>query len=123
MTAFGAFAQIIPGVDGLIHISQIADHRIDKPQDVLKIGEKVNVKITNVDYDAKRISLSIRALLEEEGAAAPAEEAAEEPAAAEEAAATPNNGTNPKAHASPAWAFFVAEPTVAERLCCGCRFT
>ena len=86
MTAFGAFAQIIPGVDGLIHISQIADHRIDKPQDVLKIGEKVNVKITNVDYDAKRISLSIRALLEEEGAAAPAEEAAEEPAAAEEAA-------------------------------------
>ena len=101
MTAFGAFAQIIPGVDGLIHISQIADHRIDKPQDVLKIGQKVNVKITNVDYDAKRISLSIRALLEEAQAAeaaAPAEAvaaeelttaeeaAAEEPAAAEEAA-------------------------------------
>ena len=78
-------------MDGLIHISQIADHRIDKPQDVLKIGQKVNVKITNVDYDAKRISLSIRALLEEAQAAeaaAPAEAvAAEELTAAEEAAA------------------------------------
>ena len=74
MTTFGAFAQIIPGIDGLIHISQIADHRIEKPQDVLKVGEEVDVKITNVDYDAKRISLSIRALLEDK----PAEEAAEE---------------------------------------------
>lgn len=75
MTTFGAFAQIIPGIDGLIHISQIADRRIEKPQDELKNGQEVTVKITNVDYDAKRISLSIRALLED---AAPAEEAAEE---------------------------------------------
>ena len=75
MTAFGAFAQIIPGVDGLIHISQIANRRIEKPQDALKVGEEVQVKITAVDYDAKRISLSIRALLEPE---TPAEEAAEE---------------------------------------------
>ena len=77
MTTFGAFAQIIPGNDGLIHISQIADRRIDKPQDELKIGQEVKVKIINVDYDSKRISLSIRALLEEEGEteAAPAEEA------------------------------------------------
>ena len=74
MTTFGAFAQIIPGIDGLIHISQIADHRIEKPQDVLKVGEEVDVKITNVDYDAKRLSLSIRALLEDK----PAEEAAED---------------------------------------------
>ena len=73
MTTFGAFAQIIPGIDGLIHISQIADHRIEKPQDVLKNGQEVDVKITNVDYDAKRISLSIRALLEDK----PAEETAE----------------------------------------------
>ncbi len=69
MTTFGAFAQIIPGIDGLIHISQIADRRIDKPQDVLKNGQEVTVKITNVDYDTKRISLSIRALLEDADAA------------------------------------------------------
>ena len=73
MTTFGAFAQIIPGIDGLIHISQIANRRIDKPQDELKIGQEVQVKITNVDYDSKRISLSIRALLED----APDEETAE----------------------------------------------
>lgn len=65
MTAFGAFAQIIPGIDGLIHISQIADHRIEKPQDVLSIGEEVRVKITDIDFDKKRVSLSIRALLED----------------------------------------------------------
>lgn len=69
MTAFGAFAQIIPGIDGLIHISQIADRRIDKPQDELKMGQEVQVKITNVDYENKRISLSIRALLEDAEAA------------------------------------------------------
>ncbi|MFI3206440.1 MAG: bifunctional 4-hydroxy-3-methylbut-2-enyl diphosphate reductase/30S ribosomal protein S1 [Clostridia bacterium] len=65
MTTFGAFAKVIPGIDGLIHISQIADRRIEKPQDVLKVGETVNVKITDVDFDTKRVSLSIRALLED----------------------------------------------------------
>ncbi len=65
MTTFGAFAQILPGVDGLIHISQIANRRIDKPQDALKVGEEVQVKITAVDMESKRISLSIRALLED----------------------------------------------------------
>lgn len=64
MTAFGAFANIIPEIDGLIHISQIADKRIEKPQDVLSIGDSVKVKITDIDYDKKRVSLSIRALLE-----------------------------------------------------------
>lgn len=65
MTTFGAFARIIPGIDGLIHISQIADHRIEKPQDVLKIGDVVKAKITDIDFDKKRVSLSIRALLDE----------------------------------------------------------
>lgn len=65
MTAFGAFAQIIPGIDGLIHISQISDHRIEKPQDVLSVGDEVRVKVTDVDYDKKRVSLSIRALLDD----------------------------------------------------------
>lgn len=61
---FGAFAEVVPGVDGLIHISQIADHRIDKPSDVLAEGDKVDVKITDVDMENKKVSLSIRALLE-----------------------------------------------------------
>ena len=64
LMTFGAFAEIIPGVDGLIHISQIADRRIGKPEDVLSEGQEVQVKITDVDAENKRISLSIRALLE-----------------------------------------------------------
>lgn len=100
VTTFGAFAQIIPGIDGLIHISQIADRHIDKPQDVLKVGEEVKAKITAIDFDKKRVSLSIRALIEkeeteeaeealaEEAVEAPAEEAVEAPVeeAVEEAA-------------------------------------
>ncbi len=77
MTAFGAFAQIIPGVDGLIHISQIANHRVEKPQDELQIGQEVEAKITAVDYERKRISLSIRALLPQEAIEETAEESAE----------------------------------------------
>ena len=72
LMTFGAFAEILPGVDGLIHISQIADKRIGKPEDVLAEGQDVTVKITDVDAENKRISLSIRALLE-----TPAEEDAE----------------------------------------------
>ena len=82
LMTFGAFAEIIPGVDGLIHISQIANKRIGKPEDVLTAGQEVQVKITDVDAENKRISLSIRALLEEteeeeEPAEAPAETEAE----------------------------------------------
>ena len=65
LMTFGAFAEILPGVDGLIHISQIADKRIGKPEDVLAEGQEVQVKITDVDAENKRISLSIRALLED----------------------------------------------------------
>ena len=65
LMTFGAFAEIIPGVDGLIHISQIANRRIGKPEDVLTEGQEVQVKITDVDAENKRISLSIRARLEE----------------------------------------------------------
>ena len=79
LMTFGAFAEILPGVDGLIHISQIADKRIGKPEDVLAEGQEVQVKITDVDAENKRISLSIRALLE------PAAEEAEEEAAETEA--------------------------------------
>ena len=82
LMTFGAFAEIIPGVDGLIHISQIADRRIAKPEDVLTEGQEVQVKITDVDAESKRISLSIRALLEP---AAAEDEAAEETAETVEA--------------------------------------
>ena len=73
LMTFGAFAEILPGVDGLIHISQIADKRIGKPEDVLSEGQEVQVKITDVDAENKRISLSIRALLEEAPAEAEAD--------------------------------------------------
>ena len=63
LMTFGAFAEVVPGVDGLIHISQIADRRIDKPSDVLAEGDKVDAKIIAIDEDKKKISLSIRALL------------------------------------------------------------
>lgn len=81
LTQFGAFAKIIPGIDGLIHISQIADRRIEKPQDELSIGQKVMAKITAIDFDKKRVSLSIRALLQDNND--DAEEATENEEAAE----------------------------------------
>ena len=80
LMTFGAFAEVVPGVDGLIHISQLADHRVEKPGDVVAEGDKVDVKITDVDMENKKISLSIRALLEPsyeeeaEETVAPAEE-------------------------------------------------
>lgn len=70
LMTFGAFAEIVPGVDGLIHISQIADHRIERPGDELEEGQIVDVKITDIDYDRKKVSLSIRALLNDNRAAA-----------------------------------------------------
>ena len=78
---FGAFAEVVPGADGLIHISQIADHKIAAPADVLKVGDVVDAKITAIDNENRKISLSIRALLEESKAAEEAgdsEEAADE---------------------------------------------
>ena len=81
LTQFGAFARIIPGIDGLIHVSQISNERVEKPEDVLSVGQKVNVKITAVDLEKKRISLSMKALLAEQT------EQAEEAAAEETAEA------------------------------------
>ena len=64
LTSFGAFAQIIPGVDGLVHISQIAHKHIGTPAEALKVGDVVKAKIMEIDFDKKRVSLSIKALLE-----------------------------------------------------------
>ncbi len=77
ITSFGAFAQIIDGVDGLIHISQIADKKVENVKDILTVGDVVDVKIIDIDTESKRISISMRALLEEADEAE-AEEAAEE---------------------------------------------
>ena len=94
LVPFGAFVELIPGIDGLIHISQIADRRIGKPADVLTVGEMVEAKITEINWDEKKIGLSIRVLIEEAKkeaetsvADAPADvEVTEEEAPAEEAA-------------------------------------
>ena len=79
ITSFGAFAQIIDGVDGLIHISQIADKKVENVKDILSVGDEVDVKIIDIDEESKRISISMRALLEdaadEEAEEAPAEDA------------------------------------------------
>lgn len=66
ITSFGAFAEVIPGIDGLIHISQLANKRVNTPADVVKVGDVVDAKITEIDYDAKKVSLSMRALLADE---------------------------------------------------------
>ena len=74
---FGAFANIMDGVDGLIHISQLSDKRISKPADVVSVGQEVDAKIIEINKETGKVGLSIRALLEEE---APVEEPAEETA-------------------------------------------
>ena len=91
MTTYGAFARIIPGVDGLVHISQIANKHVAKPQDELTVGQEVEAKITAIDLDKKRVSLSIRALLPEEAVAeeTPVEEVATEEATEEVAVEAP----------------------------------
>ena len=71
MMPFGAFAEIVDGVDGLIHISQIANKRIAQPAEVLELGQIVDAKIIDIDTEKQKVSLSIRALIEE----APVEEA------------------------------------------------
>ena len=64
LMSFGAFAEVVPGVDGLIHISQMADHRVEKPEDELQEGDVVDVKITDINLETKKVSLSRRAVLQ-----------------------------------------------------------
>ena len=85
LTTFGAFATIIPGIDGLIHISQLSNQRVEKPQDVVKVGDEVEAKIVSIDFEKKRVSLSMAALLEPVAEEAVAEEAVAEEAAEEAA--------------------------------------
>lgn len=73
ITPFGAFAQIVPGIDGLIHISQLADKKVNSVKDAVSVGDEVEAKITEIDTEKKRISISIRALLEDRDTEADAE--------------------------------------------------
>lgn len=79
IASFGAFVELEPGVDGLVHISEVADHHVEKVEDVLKVGDEIDVKVLDVDPEGKRISLSIRATLppkERPAKAAPRKKAA-----------------------------------------------
>ena len=60
LTNFGAFVELEPELEGLLHISELADHKVDRPQDVVKVGDEVEVKILKVDTDARKIGLSLR---------------------------------------------------------------
>ena len=73
MVPFGAFVELEPGVDGLVHISQIANKRVEKPEDELTIGETIKVKVIDVNPEQKKISLSKK---EADAELAPAEEEA-----------------------------------------------
>ena len=64
LTSFGAFVNLEEGVDGLIHISQLSDRRVEKPDDVVQVGETVRAKVLKVEPEERRIGLSIRATLE-----------------------------------------------------------
>ena len=89
---FGAFAEIVDGVDGLIHISQIADHKIGKPADILEVGQTVDARIIDIDNENQKVSLSIRALIEEAKAAEeamPVDEAPVEETVADETPVEP----------------------------------
>ncbi len=103
--SYGAFANLMTGIDGLIHISQIANKRIEKPQDALEIGQEVEAQIVGIDFDAKRVSLSIRALLPEE--------VVEETPAEPEAPAEP-----PKGYVCQACGYVQGGETLAEDFVC-----
>ena len=78
MTDFGAFVELEPGVDALLHVSQISKEHIEKPSDVLKVGDEVTAKVVDFNSDDKKISLSIKALLAPEPAEATAQEEVKE---------------------------------------------
>ena len=77
VTTFGAFATVIPGIQGLIHVSEISNERVKTPADVLKVGDEVEFRIIGIDFDKKHVSLSMKALLSEDEEETSEEEDAE----------------------------------------------
>ena len=69
ITDFGAFVELEPGVDGLVHVSQISQEHVDKPSDVLSVGQVITAKVVDFNGEDKKISLSMKALQKEEAAA------------------------------------------------------
>ena len=69
MTDFGAFVELAPGIDALLHVSQISKEHIDKPSDVLKAGQMIDAKIVDFNEAERKLSLSMKALLQDESAA------------------------------------------------------
>ena len=86
--SFGAFVNILPGLDGLIHISQLSLNRVEKPTDVVKVGDVVTAAITNIDFENKHVSLSIKEVLKAQAEASAALEQSADDEAAEEVEAT-----------------------------------
>ena len=78
MTDFGAFVELAPGVDALLHVSQISRQHVDKPSDVLSIGQEITAKIVDLNEAEKKISLSMKALQSEQDEESDAVEAAED---------------------------------------------
>ena len=68
ITKFGAFVRVLPGIDGLVHISEISNERVEKVSDVLKVGDEVTVKLIEADFEKHRVGLSMKAELEENAA-------------------------------------------------------
>ena len=87
MTAFGAFIELEPGVDALLHVSQISNTHVEKPEDVYQIGQEVTAKVVDFKLEEKKISLSVKAMLQPEESVADSEEAPAVEAATEEVAA------------------------------------
>ena len=82
MTEFGAFLELAPGVDALLHVSQISKEHVEKPADVLKVGQEIEAKVVDFNEEEKKISLSVKALLAPEETST--EEVATEEASVEE---------------------------------------
>lgn len=118
LTQFGAFVRILPGIDGLVHISEISYDRVEKVSDVLSVGQEVEVKLLDVDYDRKRISLSMKALLPEPEGPKTGADALVASASAEETVVAPEMEAEIEAEEAPAAAVAEAltEEAVAEEL-------
>jgi len=109
VVAFGAFVEILPGVEGLVHISELADHHVENPSEVVEPGSSLNVKILEIDEERRRLSLSIKRV---EGQNMPMQDLGEQLAAAN--AEGSDAATEDPAAEAPADEAVEAEPVAEE---------